>query len=78
MTDEWMSSAACLTGPHDPEVWFPVSGDPKHSIAAVRICKSCPVRPECLAYAMRVKPTAGIWAGISSHQVDHLRRKANA
>jgi WhiB family redox-sensing transcriptional regulator len=44
----------------------------------VRICNGCPVRAECLAYAMRVKPTAGIWAGISSHQVDHLRRKANA
>ena len=73
----WLDQASCRADGIDPDEWFPISGDPKHSIAAVRICKTCPVRAECLAYAMRVKPTAGIWAGISSHQVEHLRRKAN-
>ena len=78
MNDDWLENAACRADGIDPDEWFPVSGDPADSIAAVRICKTCPVRVECLAYAIRVKPTAGIWAGISAHQVGHLRRKANA
>ena len=78
MNDEWIERAACRADGIHPDDWFPLSGDPKDSIAAVRICKTCPVRVECLAYAIRVKPTAGIWAGISANQVDHLRRKANA
>jgi len=78
MNDEWIERAACRAHGIDPDEWFPLSGDPKDSIAAVRICRTCPVRAECLAYAIRLKPTAGIWAGISAKQVDHLRRKANA
>ena len=76
MTD-WRDQASCRAEGIDPDEWFPISGDPKDSIAAVRVCQSCPVRLQCLAYAIQIKPTAGIWAGISAHQVA-LRRKAHA
>jgi WhiB family redox-sensing transcriptional regulator len=77
MNDDWLENAACRADGIDPDEWFPLSDDPADSIAAVRICATCSVIAQCRAYAIRVKPTAGIWAGISAHQVDHLRRKLN-
>jgi WhiB family redox-sensing transcriptional regulator len=33
--------------------------------AAKRICGDCPVRRECLDYAMRVREPFGIWGGLN-------------
>jgi hypothetical protein len=31
--------------------------------AAREVCASCPVRLACLGFALRTRPTAGVWAG---------------
>jgi hypothetical protein len=31
--------------------------------AAREVCASCPVGPACLAFALRIRPAAGVWAG---------------
>jgi len=30
---------------------------------AVRVCRGCPVRAACTAYAATIHPVAGIWGG---------------
>lgn len=66
----WRDSARCAQVA-DPELWFPPRG--RHDVAAVarRICAGCPVRPECLDYAVALRPLPldGIWAGLSHKQV---------
>jgi WhiB family redox-sensing transcriptional regulator len=32
---------------------------------AKRICADCPVRRECLEYALRVRESFGIWGGLN-------------
>ncbi|MGH3715664.1 MAG: WhiB family transcriptional regulator [Micromonosporaceae bacterium] len=48
-SQDWWHLAACAG--HDPEWWS--ADDHQNRTAAVRICASCPVRPECLADAVR-------------------------
>ena len=38
---------------------------------AKRVCRRCPVRSECLQYALRVREPLGIWGGL-----DALERRA--
>jgi WhiB family redox-sensing transcriptional regulator len=33
--------------------------------AAKRVCAACPVRQECLDYALRVREQYGIWGGLT-------------
>lgn len=34
-------------------------------LAAKRVCAACPVRQECLDYALRVRESFGIWGGLN-------------
>lgn len=40
---------------------------------AKAVCRGCPARAACLAYALAVSPEAGIWAGLT---IDELREVA--
>jgi WhiB family redox-sensing transcriptional regulator len=64
----WQDDALCATA--DPELWFPGNGGP--SVAAKRICRQCPVRPQCLHYALRHGEEYGIWGGLSYSQRQEL------
>lgn len=37
----------------------------------------CPVRKECLLYAVHMEDTHGIWGGMSHRERSHLQRKFN-
>lgn len=37
----------------------------------------CPVRKECLLYAVQMEDTHGIWGGLSHRERSHLQRKFN-
>lgn len=38
-----------------------------HRVGTARvICADCPVRLACLAYALRTRATAGVWAGLDA------------
>lgn len=56
--DAWVRQAACATTIGD---WFP---NPAVDASAERaVCARCPVRQECLAYALDAGEPHGIWGG---------------
>ncbi len=55
----------------DPEVFFPHQGSDGHEAKA--ICRHCPVRPECRAWAIPIRDLAGVWGGLSEAERRHRR-----
>jgi WhiB family redox-sensing transcriptional regulator len=71
----WWSEAACQYA--DPDLFFPVSstGRGGEEARAKLICARCPVREQCLDYAMAAgSPLQGIWGGTSEQDRSRLRR----
>ena len=66
----WIDQAACK-GMH-VGVFFPERGD--SLIGPESICRACPVRIDCLNYAMRRNEKYGIWGGTSENQRRRLRK----
>jgi len=65
----WRDDAACLYA--DPDLFFPISmtGPALGQVdEAKRICRSCPVREPCLAWALSVPDVAGIWGGTTESE----------
>jgi WhiB family redox-sensing transcriptional regulator len=61
----------------DPELFFPDRG--ASAQGAVRICIACPVRAECLEWALGCGELSGIWGGLSEVErarVAEQRRRA--
>ena len=59
----------------DPEDFFPEKGG--SSREAKRICAECPVRIECLNYALRRDERYGVWGGMSERERRRLKRMAS-
>jgi len=56
----------------DPDVFFPARGhDPAPAKA---LCRQCPVRPQCLEWALGTNQKHGIWGGMTEGQRRRLRR----
>ncbi len=60
----WMLRAKCRGV--DPEEFFP--GDSSGFAAAQRLCANCPVRAECLEYALANRIELGVWGGASQRE----------
>ena len=69
----WAADAKCLDA--DPETFFPEKGGSTRE--AKRICTHCPVRNECLDYALDNDERFGIWGGLSERERRKLRRIAS-
>ena len=67
---DWMMFALCQQV--DPEKWFPVRG--ASVTDAKRICRDCPVRTQCLQYALDNDERFGIWGGLSERERRRLKR----
>ena len=68
----WPDRAACKG--QDTEKWFPVgSGDPDPHAKAT--CAGCPVRTECLEYALSVPVKEGVWGGLTEDERHSERRR---
>lgn len=59
---KWQEQAACRDV-EDPDIFFPERGG--SSKAARALCADCPVRAECLEYALANHEDFGIWGGTS-------------
>ena len=46
----------------------------KREKLAKGICARCRVQPQCLAYAVRVDETLGVWGGTTEAERRHLQR----
>jgi WhiB family redox-sensing transcriptional regulator len=71
----WTEFALCAQA--DPDAWFPERG--RIAAAARRICGTCPVRAQCLDYALSGADTwhgisTGIWGGTTPRERAAMRR----
>jgi WhiB family redox-sensing transcriptional regulator len=67
-----------FTGPADIEPEDEAAQDRDARITVAReVCASCPVRLACLAYTLRTRPAAGVWAGFIPEEVAVLVAAAN-
>jgi WhiB family redox-sensing transcriptional regulator len=71
----WDVEAACQSA--DPELFFPSS--PQGSSfqatqAAKRVCRGCPVRTQCLEFALAARLEHGVWGGLTEVERRSLRR----
>jgi WhiB family redox-sensing transcriptional regulator len=69
--ERWQDDAACTD--LDPDWFFPERGE--STAVAKEVCMGCPVREECLAYALANGITSGIWGGTTERQRRRLRRE---
>jgi WhiB family transcriptional regulator, redox-sensing transcriptional regulator len=75
---DWRDDAACREA--DPELFFPVSttGPALRQVQeAIRICQTCPVQTQCLAWALE-QGADGVWGGTTPEQRRAIRRPARA
>jgi WhiB family redox-sensing transcriptional regulator len=76
MAIDWRHRAKCRN--EDPELFFPVgtSGPAMLQIAKAKaVCQRCPVRTECLNWALASGQDAGVWGGTSEDERRALKRR---
>jgi WhiB family redox-sensing transcriptional regulator len=69
---DWWQHAECVhySGRVD---FFPSRGESARE--AKEVCGRCPVRNDCLEFAMRFEPLCGVWGGMSERERRQLRRE---
>jgi WhiB family transcriptional regulator, redox-sensing transcriptional regulator len=75
----WIHEAACRE--ESPELFFPVgSSGPalRQTAEAKAVCRGCPVRSDCLAWALESGQDAGVWGGLSEVERRALKRGSAA
>ena len=70
MDADWMAEGKCRS--MDPDIFFPSDGIGVQ--AAQRICAECPVKAECLEYALDVRVDHGVWGGTSERERRRILR----
>lgn len=79
LEDVIYTHGACLGV--DPQVFFPDkprmgrNPAPDFYATARRICAACPVRGECLDYALHERIVHGFWGGLDPDQRAVIRRQ---
>lgn len=69
----WQADALCAQT--DPEAFFPEKGGSTRD--AKKVCGSCPVKQQCLEYALSNDERFGIWGGMSERERRRLRKKTS-
>ncbi|WP_443055423.1 WhiB family transcriptional regulator [Streptomyces sp. ISBFB 2968] len=68
-TGNWRDDAECRR--HDPDLWFAVGHTPgwqQKTEEAITICGRCPVRPQCLEWALSTDQRSGVWGGLTEQE----------
>ena len=68
---EWMKDALCKGMTN---IFFAGRGENKKTEMAMLICKKCPVKEQCLDYAIRNREVIGVWGGYSERKRRIMRR----
>lgn len=74
---DWRAAGACLSA--DPDLFFPISKGAvtdQQVTVALSVCAGCPVREQCLDFAMQTAEVNGIWGGTTPEERIRARRKA--
>jgi WhiB family transcriptional regulator, redox-sensing transcriptional regulator len=67
---DWQSRAACREA--NLEIFY--SGEAEDTRAAVRVCRTCPVRRPCFEAALTRGETFGVWGGTTERERRRLIR----
>ncbi|MDS1269899.1 WhiB family transcriptional regulator [Lipingzhangella sp. LS1_29] len=73
-SEDWVAQGTCRA--YDPELFFPVNitgADGPEVHLAKAICDTCPVRRECLNWAVSRGEAHGIWGGTTPEERRYLR-----
>jgi WhiB family redox-sensing transcriptional regulator len=75
----WMRDALCATDPN-PDFWFPDPEDTAEirqlkTAEAIRVCKHCPVRGQCLEWAFATGDEWAILGATTKGQRTRTRRR---
>jgi WhiB family redox-sensing transcriptional regulator len=74
VADRLASHGACRGV--DPDLFFPVGSSGPALLQAAEakaVCAGCPVRDDCLSYAIETGQSAGVWGGTSEEERRVLR-----
>lgn len=74
--DDWRHGAACRD--EDPELFFPISQlgpGAQQTGRAKAVCETCPVRQECLAFAVDNGLDYGVFGGLTGDERRSLLRR---
>lgn len=71
LADDWQDYANCLGV--DPDLFFPERG--ASTKEAKEVCRGCPVKEECLEFALQNVEKFGIWGGLSERERRRIRRQ---
>ena len=76
------SPLAGCAGTLEPDEWYPIAAKPARArveaARALAVCAACPVRAECLEYALDAREAYGIWGGMTElERRALLRRRAS-
>lgn len=67
----WIKQAACRG--MSTSVFFVEHGQGKDVKHAIAICRRCPVREDCLEYALANGERFGVWGGLTVNQREKVR-----
>lgn len=76
---EWRDQAACAN--FDTNLFFP-EPDASDTLAQISqakaVCAACPVRDNCLEFAIRTRQLDGVWGGCTPEERRSIRRRRQA
>lgn len=63
----------------DPDLWF-ASHDEDYTLPRVakKFCDECPVRQQCLEYALQVDEQYGVWGGLTARERQALKARGRS
>jgi len=68
----WQSESLCAKKQNEHMVeWF-FSEQPEEKYAAKNLCFSCPVRKDCIKYALEQKEIWGVWGGRDENEIRRI------
>ncbi|GAA3478899.1 WhiB family transcriptional regulator [Streptomyces yanii] len=74
--ENWRMHAACRD--EDPDLFFPIGSTGPALVQteeAKEVCRGCPVREQCLEWAMENGQGSGVWGGLGEAERRALKRR---
>ncbi|AEN08330.1 MULTISPECIES: WhiB family transcriptional regulator [unclassified Streptomyces] len=75
--DNWRMHAACRD--EDPDLFFPIGTTGPALVQAEEakaVCRTCPVREQCLEWALENGQDSGVWGGLGETERRALKRRS--
>lgn len=75
--ENWRTLAACRD--EDPDLFFPIGSTGPALVQteeAKAVCRGCPVREQCLQWALENGQDSGVWGGLGETERRALKRRS--